>query len=71
MARQIAAGLSDPSISLLEDRIRRLETQVALLTHAVQALTRQLTEHREQAAGDVAATSESSRRPKQGPVTRT
>ncbi|GAA4635291.1 hypothetical protein GCM10023196_080170 [Actinoallomurus vinaceus] len=49
MPRQIAAGLSDPSISLLEGRIRRLETEVALLAHAVQALTRELTERREEA----------------------
>ncbi|MEV0402412.1 hypothetical protein [Actinoallomurus sp. NPDC050550] len=68
MPRQIATGLSDPSISLLEDRIRRLETEVALLAHAVQALTRELTERREQEAGDVATASESSRR--QGPMTR-
>jgi hypothetical protein len=70
MPRQIATGLSDPSISLLEERIRRLETEVALLTHAVRALTRELTEHREQEAGDVAAASESSRQRNQGPVTR-
>ncbi|GAB3979102.1 hypothetical protein GCM10029978_073580 [Actinoallomurus acanthiterrae] len=69
MPRQIATGLSDPSISLLEDRIRRLETEVALLTHAVRALTRELTEHREQEAGDVATASESSRRRNQGQVT--
>ncbi|MCO6010028.1 hypothetical protein NE236_34165 [Actinoallomurus purpureus] len=51
MARQIASGLSDPSISLLEERIRRLETKVALLTHAVQALARELTERKEEEPG--------------------
>lgn len=47
MSRQIASGFGDPSISILEERIRRLETQVALLAHAVQELTRELTERRE------------------------
>ena len=47
MARQIASGLGDPSIPQLEERVRQLETRVALLTHAVQALARELTETKE------------------------
>ncbi|MEV5751739.1 hypothetical protein AB0L00_28300 [Actinoallomurus sp. NPDC052308] len=43
MPRQIVSGLSEPSIALLEERIHRLEVSVALLTHAVQALAREVT----------------------------
>lgn len=53
MSRQIPWGLAEPSIRLIEERVRRLEADVALLTHAVQALTRELTEHREQEAEDI------------------
>lgn len=44
MSRQITSGLGASSIPVLEERIRQLETRVALLTHAVQALTRRLEE---------------------------
>lgn len=42
MTRQINVGFRAPSTLLLEERILQLETKVALLTHAVQALTEQL-----------------------------
>lgn len=44
MTRQIDFGFRAPSAALLEERILQLETKVALLTHAVQALTQQLNE---------------------------
>jgi uncharacterized coiled-coil protein SlyX len=44
MTRQIDTGFRAPSPALLEERILQLETKVALLTHAVQALARQLDE---------------------------
>jgi len=44
MTRQIDVGFLAPSPALLEERILQLETQVALLTHAVQALTERLGE---------------------------
>jgi uncharacterized coiled-coil protein SlyX len=44
MTRQIDVGFRAPSPALLEERILQLETKVALLTHAVQALTKQLDE---------------------------
>jgi uncharacterized coiled-coil protein SlyX len=44
MTRQINIGFRAPSAALLEERILQLETKVALLTHAVQALTRELDE---------------------------
>lgn len=44
MTRQISIGFRAPSAALLEERILQLETKVALLTHAVQALTRELDE---------------------------
>ena len=44
MTRQINIGFRAPSAALLEERILQLETKVALLTHAVQALTRELNE---------------------------
>jgi uncharacterized coiled-coil protein SlyX len=44
MTRQIDVGFRAPSPALLEERILQLETKVALLTHAVQALTQQLDE---------------------------
>jgi hypothetical protein len=44
MTRQITFGLGSPSIPLLEERILQLETKVALLTHAVAALARELEE---------------------------
>ncbi|MGH3379502.1 MAG: hypothetical protein ACRDP6_32685 [Actinoallomurus sp.] len=47
MTRQIDAGFRAPSAALLEERILQLETKVALLTHAVQALTRELEEQAE------------------------
>ncbi len=42
MARQIAPWFGPPSIPVLEERILQLETKVALLTHALQDLTREL-----------------------------
>jgi uncharacterized coiled-coil protein SlyX len=42
MTRQINIGFRAPTTALLEERILQLETKVALLTHAVQALTREL-----------------------------
>jgi uncharacterized coiled-coil protein SlyX len=42
MTRQIAFGVGSPSAPLLEERILQLETKVALLAHAVQALVHQL-----------------------------
>lgn len=50
MSRQIPWGPAEPSVLLIEERVRRLEADVALLTHAVQALARELREHREQEA---------------------
>lgn len=47
MTRQINIGFRAPSAALLEERILQLETKVALLTHAVQALTRELRERAE------------------------
>lgn len=44
MTRQINIGFRTPSTALLEERILQLETKVALLTHAVQALTQELEE---------------------------
>jgi hypothetical protein len=44
MTRQIAYGVGTPPTALLEERIRRLESTVALLTHTVEALQRELTE---------------------------
>jgi len=44
MTRQITPGFGAPSTPFLEDRIMQLETRVALLTHAVQALARELEE---------------------------
>ena len=44
MTRQIDFGFRAPSPALLEERILQLETKVALLTHAVQALTQQRNE---------------------------
>ena len=44
MTRQIHVGFRAPSTALLEERILQLETKVALLTHAVQALTKELDE---------------------------
>ncbi|GAA4615944.1 hypothetical protein GCM10023195_70610 [Actinoallomurus liliacearum] len=52
MPRQIASGLSEPSIALLEERIHRLEVSVALLTHAVQVLAREVTGSREPEPGE-------------------
>jgi uncharacterized coiled-coil protein SlyX len=48
MSRQITSGFGTSTIPLLEERIRQLETRVALLTHAVQALTRKLEEKTEE-----------------------
>lgn len=45
MTRQINIGFRAPSVAHLEERILQLETKVALLTHAVQALSRELHEH--------------------------
>ncbi|HEY0538957.1 MAG TPA: hypothetical protein VGD53_11320 [Actinoallomurus sp.] len=47
MTRQIHVGFRAPSAALLEERILQLETKVALLTHAVQALRQQLEERTE------------------------
>jgi hypothetical protein len=47
MTRQIDVGFRAPSAALLEERILQLETKVALLTHAVQALARELDERSE------------------------
>ncbi len=47
MTRQINFGFRAPSVAHLEERILQLETKVALLTHAVQALTRELHERTE------------------------
>jgi hypothetical protein len=47
MTRQIDIGFRPPSAALLEERILQLETKVALLTHAVQALTQELHERTE------------------------
>ena len=47
MTRQIDFGFRPPSAAVLEERILQLETKVALLTHAVQALKRELDEHRD------------------------
>jgi uncharacterized coiled-coil protein SlyX len=47
MTRQIRIGFRAPSTALLEERILQLETKVALLTHAVQALTQELDERAE------------------------
>jgi hypothetical protein len=47
MTRQIHVGFRAPSTALLEERILQLETKVALLTHAVQALRQQLEERTE------------------------
>jgi hypothetical protein len=47
MTRQINIGFRAPSAALLEERILQLETKVALLTHAVQALRRELEERAE------------------------
>jgi uncharacterized coiled-coil protein SlyX len=44
MTRQIDIGYRAPSTTLLEERILQLETKVALLTHAVHALTQQINE---------------------------
>jgi uncharacterized coiled-coil protein SlyX len=44
MTRQIDVGFRAPSPALLEERIFQLETKVALLTRAVQALTQELHE---------------------------
>ena len=44
MTRQIDVGFRAPSAALLEERILQLETKVALLTRAVQALTKELHE---------------------------
>lgn len=44
MTRQIDVGFRALSPALLEERIIQLETKVALLTHAVQALTQELHE---------------------------
>ena len=44
MTRQIDFGFRAPSAAQLEERILQLETKVALLTRAVQALTRELHE---------------------------
>jgi uncharacterized coiled-coil protein SlyX len=44
MSRQITSGFESSSIPALEERVRQLETRVALLTHAVRALTRKLEE---------------------------
>jgi hypothetical protein len=46
MSRQIVFGLAEPSLRTLEDRVRRLEADVTLLTHTVEALARELTEVR-------------------------
>jgi hypothetical protein len=51
MSRQITSGFGASSIPVLEERVRQLETRVALLTHAVQALTRRLEEKTEQRKG--------------------
>jgi uncharacterized coiled-coil protein SlyX len=42
MTRQIRFGFRAPSTAQLEERILQLETKVAMLTHAVQTLTREL-----------------------------
>lgn len=47
MARQIVPDVGTPSIVALEDRIRQLETKVALLAHAVEALAAKLEGRRE------------------------
>jgi hypothetical protein len=47
MTRQINIGFRAPSTALLEERILQLETKVALLTHAVQAITQELDERAE------------------------
>jgi uncharacterized coiled-coil protein SlyX len=47
MTRQIAPGVGFPSLPVLEERILQLETRVALLAHAVQALARELDERAE------------------------
>lgn len=44
MSRQITSGLGASSLPALEERIRQLETRVALLTHAIQELSRKLEE---------------------------
>lgn len=44
MTRQINIGFRAPTTAQLEERILQLETKVALLTHAVQALRRELDE---------------------------
>ena len=51
MSRQITSGFGASPIPVLEERVRQLETRVALLTHAVQALTRRLEEKTEQRKG--------------------
>ncbi|MEV5705988.1 hypothetical protein [Actinoallomurus sp. NPDC052274] len=56
MPRQIASGLSEPSIALLEERIHRLEVSVALLTHTVQTLAREVTGDPEPGEATVRAT---------------
>lgn len=47
MSRQINMGYPAPSTALLEERILQLETQVALLTRAVQAITQELAKRTE------------------------
>lgn len=47
MTRQIASGFGAPSIALLEERVRRVEAKVTLLTNAVQALAQELAELKE------------------------
>lgn len=44
MTRQITVGFGSPSVSQLEERILQLETKVALLAHAVAALTEERTD---------------------------
>jgi hypothetical protein len=48
MARQIAPEVGFPSGALLEERILQLETRVALLAHAVEALMRKVEERTEE-----------------------
>lgn len=44
MTRQIASGVGTPPIALLEERIRRLESDVARLTRTVETLVQELAE---------------------------
>lgn len=44
MTRQIASGMRTVPIAVLEERLRRLEGTVALLTRTVEALSREVAE---------------------------